>query len=138
MRWMMILPALLVGAPVQAQHTNGTADAMAPLGGGLSGRTLEAAIRKAQAASLGSRDNPVRADMPAGERAYLHRLRCGDGTAPAFSRIGSYGTGVYGYVLDGYRLNCAGAAPVTLFMDMYHDHQETMAPPGFAMATAGD
>lgn len=38
---------------------------------------------------LGGPENPVRADMPAGEQAYLARLRCADGRRPRFEREGS-------------------------------------------------
>jgi hypothetical protein len=82
---------------------------------------------------LGAFENPVRANMPAGQRAYLRRLRCADGRAPSFERLGSYGSGPYGSVVDGYEVDCGEAAPgqVMIYMDMYHRHVEAEATPGF-------
>jgi hypothetical protein len=86
---------------------------------------------------LGSRENPVRADMPAGQRAYLARLRCSDGRAPVFSRGGSAGVGPYGSMLDVYEANCAaGASPASaeIFIDMYRSgHVESKTVPGFTI-----
>lgn len=81
---------------------------------------------------LGSRENPVLCDMPQGQRAYLQRLRCKDGSKPSFTRVGSFGAGPDGHILDGYELTCPGTKPVTIFLDMYHtDHVEPDAIPGF-------
>jgi hypothetical protein len=83
---------------------------------------------------LGSAQNPVRAHRPAGERGYLARLRCADQRAPQFERIGSFGAGPYGMILDGYDVRCPGSSPAssTIYIDMYHPtHHETAAPPGF-------
>ncbi len=81
--------------------------------------------------ALGSNSNPVRCSGPRGEREYLSRLRCSDGKAPKFYRIGSFGIGPYGNILDGYSVKCAEADEVKIFMDMYHDHVEREAVPGF-------
>ncbi len=81
---------------------------------------------------LGSKTNPVRCDFPKGEREYLNRLRCPDERRPQYSRIGSFGAGPYGNILDGYRVKCEGKDEVTIFMDMYHkDYIEGEAVPGF-------
>ncbi|RZJ41579.1 MAG: hypothetical protein EON86_09900 [Brevundimonas sp.] len=83
---------------------------------------------------LGSQQNPIRVHFPAGERAYLARLRCADQRAPQVERIGSFGMGPYGMIIDGYDVRCPGSTPATstLYLDMYHpDHVETAAPPGF-------
>jgi hypothetical protein len=85
---------------------------------------------------LGSPENPVRADMPSGEQAYLSRLRCADGRRPRFEREGSFGDGPYGMIMDGYRVECPGSQPAssTIFMDMYHPgHVEAQAPSGFTI-----
>lgn len=108
------------------------------LGGGrLKGAPLTAAIAKGSGFPLGSRENPVRVSMPQGQHAYLRRLRCSDDRAPTFERVGNFGAGVFGSIIDGYRLNCAvGAQPgeTMIFMDMHHpDHVETDAPPGFTL-----
>jgi hypothetical protein len=102
----------------------------------VSGRGLDRRVQQAERHPLGSRENPVRASMPPGQHAYLRRLRCGDGRAPQFSRVGSYGVGVYGNIIDGYRVSCGDAAPgnVEVFMDMYHPgHVEERPVPGFTI-----
>jgi hypothetical protein len=83
---------------------------------------------------LGAKTNPVRCENPRGERLYLSRLRCPDGNPPEFSRIGSYGAGPYGNIIDGYRVKCDGKDEVTVFMDMYHKgYIEKEAVPGFTI-----
>ena len=82
---------------------------------------------------FGSKGNPVRCNGPRGERAYLSRLRCADGKAPAFNRIGSFGKGPYGHILDGYNVKCEDKDAVTVFMDMYHEHVEKEPVPGFTI-----
>ncbi|HZI20051.1 MAG TPA: hypothetical protein VEY09_15810 [Pyrinomonadaceae bacterium] len=83
---------------------------------------------------LGAKTNPVRCEGPRGERQYLSRLRCPDGEPPQFSRIGSFGAGPYGNILDGYRVKCEGSDETTVFMDMYHrGHVEREAVPGFTI-----
>ena len=82
---------------------------------------------------LGSRTNPIRCDYPEGERAYLDRLRCADGSIPRYSRQGSTGKGPYGNMLDHYIVICGGQRN-EVFMDMYHkDFVETAAVSGFAI-----
>ncbi|MEM8697246.1 MAG: hypothetical protein AAGE05_14585 [Pseudomonadota bacterium] len=87
-------------------------------------------------APLGSQANPVRADQPQGQRAYLDRLRCTNGRPPRYERAGNFGPGPYRTIIDGYEVECAGSAPasVMIFMDMYHrGHQEDEAVPGFTI-----
>lgn len=82
----------------------------------------------------GSRENPVRVGGPGGERAYLARLRCGDGRYPEFEREGSVGIGPWGYILDAYSVVCASGQKATVFMDMYHSrHREERTVPGFTI-----
>jgi hypothetical protein len=53
---------------------------------------------------------------------------------PEFSRIGSFGIGPYGHILDGYRVKCEVSDEVTVFMDMYFpDYVEKDAVPGFTI-----
>lgn len=85
---------------------------------------------------LGSKSAPVRADNPAGEEAYLKRLRCPDGTAPAFDRSGSFGYGGYGNIVDLYEVRCEGTGESRqIYMDMYHSgYVETQSVPGFTLS----
>jgi len=103
------------------------------------GKELAKLIEKAQAHPLGSKENPVRADMPGGQRAYLNRLRCADGKRPTYHRVGNFGIGVYDRIIDGYEVVCEGSTPDTsmVFMDMYHPgHKEAAAVPGFTIEPA--
>lgn len=111
----------------------GAQPALAQYFDGLKGKKLRTAITTAQAHPLGSEKNPVRAKGPEGERAYLARLRCADGNAPAFERLGSTGIGPYRNILDLYTVQCAGAAPLSVYIDMYHKHAEPAALPGFTI-----
>ena len=102
----------------------------------VSGAALDGRIAAAARHPLGSMDNPVRAEMPPGQRAYLRRLRCSDGRAPTFERIGNVGLGVYGNIIDNYRVSCGAAQPgdVEVYMDMYHrGHVEERPVPGFTI-----
>ena len=102
----------------------------------MQGGELDKEVAEAASAPLGSQDNPVRAHMPAGERAYLSRLRCEDGRVPSFSRVGSMGFSRYGNIVDGYDVVCKGSAPAKtlVYIDMYHrGHVETEAVPGFTI-----
>jgi hypothetical protein len=100
---------------------------------------------------------------PQGQREYLRRLICPDGSSPAFERIGSYGPRnplpeaktekersalidsalsdkallpgqIDTHMVDGYRLKC-GEQEHSVYMDMYHCEQPPPdeAPPGFGI-----
>ena len=79
-------------------------------------------VKKAYKHPLGSQKNPVRADAAQGQREYLNRLRCADGSRPEYARSGNVGEGVYGYIVDLYEVDCGDAAPGTtqVYMDLYH------------------
>lgn len=100
----------------------------------LSPKKMAKAVAKAERSPLGSKANPVRENMPEGERAYLRRLRCSGGQPPAFERKGSVGLGPYGSILDLYSVACPGAAPAEVYMDMYHYGPENRPLPGFTIA----
>lgn len=105
----------------------------------VAGKRLEQLVAKAQVHPLGSEQNPVRAEMPQGQRAYLNRLRCADGKRPVFERVGSFGVGVYERIIDGYEVLCDGSSPAKsmIYMDMYHPgHREPAAVAGFAIDPA--
>ena len=98
---------------------------------------LREALAAAEAHPLGTMQNPVRVGGPHGERAYIARLRCADGSPPRVGQRGNAGVGAFGTVVDVYPLDCGSAAPgrFDLVMDMYHEeHRETRAPAGFAIA----
>lgn len=84
-------------------------------------------------APLGSSSNPVKCDMPRGERAYIKRLNCPDGSTPKFVRRGSFHQEHYPNILDAYSLTC-GDKKYELSMDMYHrSYVEERAIPGFTI-----
>lgn len=102
----------------------------------IAGAALARLVREAAAHPLGSARNPVRAEMPGGQRAYLARLRCQNGRAPTYARRGNVGPGVFGNIVDLYDVDCGAAAPgrVEVYMDMYHPrHEETATVPGFTI-----
>jgi hypothetical protein len=127
--------AMFAVAPAYAQghKENGARDMMRSLGSGLEGKELDAAIAKAEQYPLGSEKNPVRENQPEGQHRYLSRLRCTDGSRPAFDRAGNVGEGVYGYIVDLYKVTCKGEAPVDVYIDMYHDGPENRPIPGFTI-----
>jgi hypothetical protein len=102
----------------------------------IEGEELAKKVEEASAHALGSERNPVRASMPSGQRAYLARLRCADGSKPDFARQGSFGVGVYGNIIDAYEVRCDGSEPASsrIFMDMYHrGYVEKAAVAGFTI-----
>lgn len=104
--------------------------------GRVGGPELARRINIASRYPLGSKENPVRVNMPAGQQAYLRRLRCSTGSAPTFNRVGNFGAGVYGSIIDGYNVVCPTGEPKTsmIYMDMYHpEHDEKAPPPGFTI-----
>lgn len=128
------LLATPVAATAQSKTGGEMAEMMRQLGlKALKGRKLDKAIEKASAFALGSQENPVRASAPTGQRAYLDRLRCADGKAPVYNRVGNVGPGIYGYIVDWYSVQCAEQAAVSIYMDMYHDHVEAQPVAGFTI-----
>lgn len=86
---------------------------------------------------LGSKENPIRVDGPAGEREYISRLICINGEPVSDSkRLGSAGVSPYGFTMDLYSIVCDstdGAIDITIYMDMYHrDNEEKRAADGFS------
>ena len=95
---------------------------------------MRALVAAAEAHPLGTPDNPVRVGGPAGERAYLARLRCEGDAAPRIGARREAGIGAFGSVVAAYDLICGNAAGRLVF-DMYHEeHVETRAPAGFTLA----
>ena len=139
MRLHFILAAACVLAPpAAAQELGERTQAPQSMLGGLSlapGQDdLSEAVAAAQAHPLGSLRNPVRVGGPEGERAYLARLRCADGSAPEVGERAEAGVGAFGTVVAGYALSCNGTS-ATIVFDMYHaEHVENRAPAGFTVA----
>jgi hypothetical protein len=137
MRKSFILFAAIVAAPALAKPPRAQSPVPADLLAGLGFEASDAqAVAAAEAHPLGSLQNPVRVGGPEGERAYLARLRCGDGSSPSIGTKGSAGIGAFGSLVDAYPLDCGAAAPgkISLVMDMYHsEHREERAPPGLRL-----
>ncbi len=131
MRAALVFALALIATPALAQP----ADFLAT-GGRDPDMDLRPLIRQAERHPLGSRENPVRVHTPRGQFAYLQTLRCSDGSPPQFRRVGNFGAGVYGSIIDGYDVRCAGAEPgrSMVYMDMYFPgHVETRPVPGFTI-----
>ena len=107
-----------------------------------------------------SKQQAIEVCYPAGQREYLRRLRCPDGSSPGFARVGNFGSrfepppSVPGsksgdlmnaesrlrpgeidkHIVDGYRVIC-GEYAYLVYLDMYHcgGAPPTIAPPGFSL-----
>ncbi|MBX7532753.1 hypothetical protein K3165_07450 [Qipengyuania sp. 1XM1-15A] len=102
----------------------------------MQGSKLDKALAEASQYPLGSLENPVRASMPQGQRAYLSRLRCEDLSRPEFTRAGNVGLGPFGNIVDAYIVTCNGSEPAerTIHMDMYHSgYVESEAVDGYGI-----
>jgi hypothetical protein len=93
--------------------------------------------RRADVHPLGSKENPVRARRPEGQRAYIARLRCPSGDAPRIKDRFNIGPGIYGTIVDSYTLTCNGQADKRIMLDMYHDWIENRPAAGFTIVTSG-
>lgn len=133
--------AALSAAPATAQklgqRTAPPEKSMAGIGEGSSDAEVARELAAAAAFPLGTAQNPIRVAGPEGERAYLGRLRCGDGAMPRVGAQGPGGTGAFGNVLDLAPVDCGAAAPghADLLIDVYQEeHPEEEPPPGFRLA----
>ena len=131
----LVAAGLAMTASAEAKHKpNAMRDMMRELGSaGLEGKELDAAILKANKDPVGSKENPVRENMPKGEHDYLQRQRCPDSSVPTFSRSGSTAAGIYGNILDLYQVQCPGMGPISIYIDMYHDGPDDRPLPGFCI-----
>ena len=136
----LALACFLVSAPAAAQPRLGARTAtpesmVAQLSPVSPEEEMRALVAAADAHPLGTLENPVRVGGPDGERAYLARLRCADGSALRVGARREAGTGAFGSVAGAYEVACAAAAGRIVF-DMYHEeHVETRAPPGFTFVS---
>ena len=77
------------------------------------------------------RTNPIPCHQPEGEIDYLARLCCACGEPFLFHRLGSFGAGPDGHIIDGFELLCAKrACHIKLFVDMYHEGPSALIPDG--------
>ena len=91
-------------------------------------------VAAAEAYPLGTIENPVRVGGPEGERAYLARVRCADGSPILVGTRGEAGMGGFGSIANAYAVSCGGTTRRIVF-DMYHEeHAETRPPAGFTLA----
>ncbi|MCP4707209.1 MAG: hypothetical protein GY869_01175 [Planctomycetes bacterium] len=73
-----------------------------------------------------TKDNPIKVGGPEGfsgpssEQLYLRHLRDSKFRPMSFVRIGSFGPGPDGNILDGYMLADQDGNKFTLYIDMYH------------------
>ncbi|MEM8917948.1 MAG: hypothetical protein AAGE37_03730 [Pseudomonadota bacterium] len=129
--------ALSSSAGAQNNDIENVKALMKELGGeSMSDKEAQAYAEKQISSTLGQPENPVRAEMPQGQRAYLNRLRCSDGNPPKYSRQGSMGIGPFGNIVDRYTVDCGDAEPgqVSIDMDMYHSGYVEKEPvAGFTM-----
>lgn len=134
----VVLSAALLAAPAAAQRLGARTAAPEQMLEQSAARADPLAEIEAQAAAaarhpFGTAQNPVRVGGPVGERAYLARLRCADGTPPGIGARSDAGIGAYGSVVAAYALTC-GTSSAQVVMDMYHEeHREQRAPAGFTL-----
>ena len=141
MRTPLLVFLALVAAPAAAQHqphvgarTTSPEAMVAQMNPASPEEEISQAIAAADRHPLGSQENPVRVAGPEGERAYLARLHCADGTAARVGARHDAGVGPYGSVVGAYDVICPSGAGRIVF-DMYQEeHQETRAPAGFTLA----
>lgn len=125
-----IIASIAMMTGVSAQEASGPIEIESMLEGR---KTITPDWQAINAQPLGSRGNPVRVYRPLGQRDYLQRLVCPDGTTPVFRRVGSFGAGPYTTIIDGYDVDC-GSTKSVVFMDMYHPgHVERRPVPGFTI-----
>lgn len=140
MRCTLLFGLIILAAPASAQELGARTQSPKSMLSGLrlapGQDDLGELIAAANSHPLGSLRNPVRVGGPDGERAYIGRLRCADGSAPRVGNRTDGGVGGFGSIVDLYSLDCGAAAPgqYDLMMDKYHEeHVEHRAPPGFRL-----
>jgi hypothetical protein len=134
---MIVAPLVALSANVHAQELGAPTATPEELLGQMDQAASEAEMARLIAAAaafpLGSIDNPVRVGGPQGERAYLARLRCGDGAPIRVGNRVDSGVGAFGTVTAAYPVSCGGTTRRIVF-DMYHaEHVENRAPPGLTI-----
>jgi hypothetical protein len=141
MRLSILALALILPAASALAQDSSPRRMLEEMGGAPSRGDVARAVERASSRPLGGAENPVRVNGPAGEHAYIARLRCADGNAPRVGERHNDGIGAFGTIVDVWPLDCGDAAPgrFDLIMDMYHDdYEETRAPAGFTLTRAGE
>src|SRR5947209_5239751 len=105
------LAAFPAAAQKLGQRTAPAEKSMAGIGEGSSDAEVAQELAAAAAFPVGTLRNPVRVVGPEGERAYLARLRCADGSVPRIGAQRPGGTDAFGNLADLASVDCAGAAP---------------------------
>lgn len=137
----LVAAAALAAAPAAAQklgqRTAAPEKSMAGIGDGSSDAEIAQELASAANFPIGTLQNPVRVVGPDGERAYLARLRCPDGSLPRVGAQRPGGTDVFGDVADLAPVDCGGAVPAhaDVLIDIYQEeHVLEAAPAGFQLA----
>ena len=128
--------AALTNAETAAPTKSATAEAKPPAGVApkLSSTDPEYGYSQKKPIKVGAKDE---FGGPAAERAYLNTLRDEEGKPVIFKRLGSFGDGPDGNVLDGYEVQTSTGRKLTLYIDMYHpksDPAKQLAPKGLFKA----
>lgn len=87
-----------------------------------------------ETAPVGSKQNPIKVHGVEMERFYCKFLRTPDGEEVEYERVGSFGEGPYGNILDLYKVTTKdGKTEWDIYIDMYHEDANSLpqvAPPG--------
>jgi len=89
---------------------------------------------------VGCRSNPIRCHGPAGERAYLDRLRSHDGRKVLYERHGSLGIpSPFGNIVDSYLIGFEDVGAVKrIYLDMYFEgYMDDRPVSGFRLVPTG-
>jgi len=132
-----VLIALASASPAAAQRLGARTTSPETMVSQMNPRSPEEEMRQLIAAAdahpLGTARNPVRVAGPEGERAYLGRLRCANGSNAAIGARSTGGVGAYGSLVAAYDVTCGGERHRIVF-DMYQEENvETRAPAGFTL-----
>ena len=128
--------AVITHAQTAAPSTPATAEPKPPTGVNpkLSSTDPEYGYSKKKPIKVGTKDE---FGGPSAERAYLNTLRDEAGKPVTFERLGSFGAGPDGNVLDGYEVQTSTGRKLMLYIDMYHpksDPEKQLAPKGLFKA----
>jgi hypothetical protein len=140
---LFLLITAIVASPAAAQtpklgqRTAPPEKSMAGIGEGSSDAEIAQELATAASFPVGTLQNPVRVAGPDGERAYLTRLRCADGSLPRIGAQRPGGSDAFGNVADLAPVDCGGAASAhaEILIDVYQEeHVLEAAPAGFQLA----